>query len=166
MPLETEYKFLLRSVNSNWSYHPVTLGFHQIGAKSALFRPMWPWNLTDDLEKQYGSSLVPLKPVYKIWSQSVNSNWSYRPETPGFHQIGTFLARVSLKFDRWPWKTIGSSPVPLESVYQIWSRSVNSNWSYRPEMPQIGPNFIWPLWPWPLTYDLDLLYRHHSWPWL
>ena len=27
-------------------------GFRQIGAKSALFRPVWPWNLTDDLEKE------------------------------------------------------------------------------------------------------------------
>ena len=30
----------------------LSAGIAQIGVKSALFRPMWPWNLTDDLEKQ------------------------------------------------------------------------------------------------------------------
>ena len=47
------------------------------------------------------------EPLHKILLQSVNSNWSYHPEKPGFRQIGNFSARVTLKYNRWPWKTIG-----------------------------------------------------------
>ena len=50
---------------------------------------------------------MPLVYVYKIWLRSVNSSWSYHPKPPGFRQIDTFSARVTLKFDGWPWKTIG-----------------------------------------------------------
>ena len=31
-------------------------GNTQLGSKSAIFCPVWPWNLTDDIEKQYGTS--------------------------------------------------------------------------------------------------------------
>ena len=35
------------------------------------------------------------------------SNWSYSPETPNLGQIQLFLEPMTLKFDGWPWKTIG-----------------------------------------------------------
>ena len=35
-------------------------------------------------------------------------NLSYSPETPNLgHKCDDFLSRVTLKFDGWPWKTIG-----------------------------------------------------------
>ena len=37
----------------------------------------------------------------------MNSNWSYGPETPNLGQNRCFLSRVTLKFARWSWKTIG-----------------------------------------------------------
>ena len=37
----------------------------------------------------------------------MNSNWSYSPETPDLGQMQRFFSRVTLKFDGWPWKTIG-----------------------------------------------------------
>ena len=33
----------------------------QIGSKLAIFRPVWPWNLTDDFEKKKGTSSMPLQ---------------------------------------------------------------------------------------------------------
>ena len=36
--------------------------------------PMWPWNLTDDLEKQPGTSSMPHQELYIISSPYVNSN--------------------------------------------------------------------------------------------
>ena len=30
----------------------------QIGFKSSIFQPTWPWNLMDDLKKQYGTSSI------------------------------------------------------------------------------------------------------------
>ena len=38
---------------------------------------------------------------------SVNSNWSYNPETPNSGQNCNFLSCVTLKFDEWPLKTTG-----------------------------------------------------------
>ena len=42
-----------------------------------------------------------------ISDPSVNSNWSYSPETPNLGQIRWFFSRVTLQFDVWPWETIG-----------------------------------------------------------
>ena len=42
---------------------------------------VWLLNLTDDLEKQQGSSHVPHQTLCLISSHYVNSNWSYSPET-------------------------------------------------------------------------------------
>ena len=42
---------------------------------------MWPWNLTDDLEKQKGTSPKQHQAICIISSSYVNLNWSYSPET-------------------------------------------------------------------------------------
>ena len=36
-------------------------GNAQFGSNSTIFRAVWPWNLTDDLGKQYGTSSMLLK---------------------------------------------------------------------------------------------------------
>ena len=131
------------------------------GSKSAIFCPVWPWNLMDDLEKQYCTSSMLLQAMCIIWKLLMNSNWSYSPEMlnlsqnqwffvlrdleiwwltfknnrasllccfklcASFHchqwiqtkvtfrkrsireEISDFLSCVTLKFDRWPWKTTG-----------------------------------------------------------
>ena len=46
---------------------------------------------------------------------SVNSNWSYSPETPIWVKFDDFFNRVTLKFDGWPWKPIG------HLFYATWS---------------------------------------------
>ena len=56
-------------------------GNAQSGSSSTLFRAVWPWNLTDDLEKQYGTSPKHHQAICIISSSYVNSNWSYSPET-------------------------------------------------------------------------------------
>ena len=60
-------------------------------SKSGIFCPLWPWNLTDDLEqgKSEGfDSCDRPSNLAQIWVK-----------------IGNFLSRVTLKFDIW--KTIG-----------------------------------------------------------
>ena len=49
-----------------------------------------------------------------------------------------FFSRVTLKFDGWPWKTIGTSPKHYQAIWIISSSYVNSNWSYSPETPNLG----------------------------
>ena len=90
-----EYKLEIQSGNaqfgSNWRY---------------FFCPAWPWNLIDDLEKQQGTSSVQHKAFCIISKPWVNSNWSYSPETLNSGQNPRFvLSCVTLKFDRWLWKT-------------------------------------------------------------
>ena len=79
----------------------------QIWFKSLIFQPVRPWNLMDNLKQIIGSCSIPHQALCIIWNPSVNSNWSYGPETPNSGQHWQFLSRVTLKFDGWPWKTIG-----------------------------------------------------------
>ena len=74
-----EFKLELQSGNS------------QFGSKSTIFLAVWPWNLTDDLEKQKGTSRKQHQALCIISSSYVNSNWSYGPET------------AKLGLDLWYW---------------------------------------------------------------
>ena len=60
----------------------------------------------DDLDKQYDNSSRLYQASSIILKASVNSNWK-----PGNTQFRTklviVLCRVTLKFDEWPWKSIG-----------------------------------------------------------
>ena len=55
-------------------------------------------------------------------------------------EIGDMLSRVTLKFDGWPWKTTGHLFYATSSFVQhfVAIGLVNSNWSYSPEMPNLG----------------------------
>ena len=74
-------------------------------------------------------------------------------------QIFNLSAPVTLKF--------GTFSMPLQAFCIIWSPSVNSNWSYRPETPNLCQNCrsFTPLWPWPLASDFDLLHEHYIYQW-
>ena len=89
-------------------------GNAQFGSKSTIFWAVWPWNLTDDLEKQWGTSPKQHQAVCIISSSYVNSNWSYSPETVklGFglcdldlwHLTLTFCMDLILVIDNNSWK--------------------------------------------------------------
>ena len=49
----------------------------QFGSNSTIFRAVWRWNLTDDLQKQEGTSSMPLQALCIISYPLVNSNWSF-----------------------------------------------------------------------------------------
>ena len=94
-------------------------------------------------------------------------------------KTGDYVSRVTLKFDGWPWKTIGHLLFTTLSFMRPWnltddlekqydtfskqhqalciisSRYMNPTWSYGPETAEWGS---WPLRPRPLTSDLDLLH--------
>ena len=97
----------------SWSvlYHVITIGGFQLELQSgngqfgSIFGdicPLWPWNLTDDLDKQNDASPMLRKSLCIISSPYVDSNSNYGPETT---------------------KIL---------------------------------NWVWPLYPWPLTSDIDL----------
>ena len=65
------------------------------GSNSTIFRVVWPWNLTNDLEKQQDTSPKQHQAICIISSSYVNSNWSYSPETV---KLGCDLCDLDL----WP----------------------------------------------------------------
>ena len=145
----SEFKLELQSGNAQFSSKVViflscvTLKFDE-----------WHWKITGHLFYTTTSSLGI------NWKPLVNSNWSYSPETLNSGKNRHFLSCVTLKFDRWPWKTIGHLSWATSSFVHhfiaisqfklgLWSRNA---W--------IG---FWPLWAWPLTSDL--LHGHHFCHW-
>ena len=78
----------------------------RVRRKSAIFCPVWPWYLTADLEKR-----AHLLSCFKLCA-SFHSHWwiqtgvRIRKRSVEL-KIDEFFNRVTLKFDGWPWKTIG-----------------------------------------------------------
>ena len=68
------------------SHHRIQIGVtvwkHSIRDKSAIFCPMSPWNLTNNLEKQWKTSFMLLQALDVIYTPSMNSKWSYSPIMP------------------------------------------------------------------------------------
>ena len=91
-------------VNSNWSYNPEMLNQ---GKNWWFFVPcnLEIWRMT------LKNNRAPLLCYFKIYA----SFHSHRSIQTGVRvrkrqiqvKIGHFLSRLTLKFDRWPWKTIG-----------------------------------------------------------
>ena len=69
---------------------------------------MWHWNLTDEFEKQQGTSSKQHQAVCIISSSYVNLNWSYSRE-----RLSWALTSVTLTFDLWPWPFARISPLSL-----------------------------------------------------
>ena len=79
----------------------------QIGFKSSIFQPVWPWNLMDDLE----NNRAPLLYDIKFCASFQIQRWTQTRVTVRKRsirvKIGDFLSCVTLKFEGWPWKSIG-----------------------------------------------------------
>ena len=79
-----DFKFELQSGNA------------QFGSNSTIFRAVWPWNLTDDLEKQYGTSSKQHQAIFHhhMWIQT---GVTVRK------RLSWVVTSVTLTFDLWPW---------------------------------------------------------------
>ena len=83
---------------SSFVHHLIAIGEFKLelqpgnalfGSNSTIFLGVWPWNLTDDLEKK-GTSSMLLQALCVICKPWVNSNWSFSPETPNLGQNRRF----------------------------------------------------------------------------
>ena len=104
-PLLYYIKLCASFQSHRWILTGVTVRKRSIRVKTGNFLSCV--NLTDDIEKQYGTSPILLQALCIISWPLVTSNWSYSPEMPNLGQNQQFFSRVTLKFDGWPWKTIG-----------------------------------------------------------
>ena len=93
-------------VASSFMHHFIVIGEFKLkvqsgnakfGSKSAIFLAVWPCNLTDDLQKQKGSSPKQNQALCIISAPYVNSNWSYGPETAKWgHNLWTLTLCVGI----------------------------------------------------------------------
>ena len=58
---------------------------------------MWPGNLMEELEKQQGTSSILCQALCIISKPSVNSNWSYSPESPNLSKNWWFFPPCDVK---------------------------------------------------------------------
>ena len=89
----------------------------QFRSKLAIFCPVRPWNVTNDLEKQKGTSSRQHQALCIISLPYVNLNWSYGPETVKWgHDL--------CDLDLWPWPFAWTSHlsmvISLENFRMVW----------------------------------------------
>ena len=78
----------------------------QIGFKSSIFQPVWPWNFMDDPEKWKGLLYyIKLCASFQI-HQWIETGVTVR-KRPIKVKIDNFFSHLTLQFDLWPWTTIG-----------------------------------------------------------
>ena len=79
----------------------------QIGFKSSIFQPVWPWYLMDDPK----NNRAPLLYYIKLCASFEIHQWIQTGVTVRKYliwvKIDDFISSVTLQFDVWPWKTIG-----------------------------------------------------------
>ena len=75
---------------------------------------------------------------------------------PIWVKIGDVLSRVTLKFDGWPWKTIGHLSFAVSSFVQHFIAIGEFQLELQSGNAQFGSNLtiFRAVWPWNLTYDL------------
>ena len=79
---------------------------------------MWPWNfkLMDDLEKQKGTFSILLQVFCTLLKPSVNSNWSYSPETLNSGQNRRLFGPCDLEIRRMTFK---NNRAPLLCYFKL-----------------------------------------------
>ena len=114
-PLLCYFKLCAAFRSHWWIQTGVTVRKRPIWVKIDGFLAVWPWNLTDDLEKQKGTSPKHYQAICIISSSYVISNWSYRPETV---KLGCDLCDLDL----WP--------LTLTVCMDVTSFTGNNSWKF------------------------------------
>ena len=139
-------------VNSNWSFSPETPNLGQI----------WPFLVPCDLEIWWMTlgNRAPLLCCFKLCASFHSHRWIQTGVTVRKRsirvKIGVLLSRVTLKFDRWPWKTIEHLFYVASSFLQYFIAIGEFKLKLQSGNAQFGSKsaFYCPVWPWNLTDDL------------
>ena len=141
-------------MKSNWSYSPKT---PNLGQNRWFFVcPVWPWNLTADTEKEYGTSSILHQALYIISKPWVNSNWSYSPETRNSGQNRRFS--VSCDIEIW-WVTLENNRAPLLSNIKLFilfnhHMLIQIEVTVRKRLSWVSTSvtLTFDIWPWPFAW--------------
>ena len=118
-------------------------GNAQSGSNRTIFLAVWPWNLPDDLEQGKSEGFESCdRPIVR--------------KRPIWVKIGDVLYRVTLKFDEWPWKTIGHLSFAVSSFVQHFIAIGEFKLELQSGNAQFGSNstIFRAVWPCNLMYDL------------
>ena len=147
-------------VNSNWSYSPETPNLGQI---RCLLKPcdLEIWQMTSK------NSRAPLLCYFKLCAAFHSHWWIQTGVTVGNPQSGSsqiqrFLARCDLEIWR---MTLKNNRAPLINSIKLYVSFHHHMWIQTGVTVRKGKVGSWPLWPWPLTSDLDLLHGPYPGPW-
>ena len=131
-------------------------GNTQLGSKSATFvlcdLEIWWMTLKDNR--------APLLCYFKICASFHSHLWNQNEVTVRKHQIwvkiSNFLSCVTLKFYRWPWKTIGHLFYATSSSVHHFIAICEFKMELQSGNSQFGSKsaIFCPVWPWNLTDDL------------
>ena len=98
----------------------------------------------------------------EIWQMALRNGWApllccYSPEIPNLGQNRLFFSRVTLKFDKWPWKTIGHLSYIASSfgchfiaISELKLKSQSGNAQFRSKWVTFCS-----MWPWNLMDDIE-----------
>ena len=142
-------------VNSNWSYSPETPNLGQI---RRFLEPcdLEIWRMT------FKNNRAPLLCYFKLcasFHSHLNSNWSYSPEKSGSNSA--ILAPCNLEIWR---MTLKNNRALLLSNIKLYVSFHHHMWIQTGVTVRKRKFGSWPLWPWPLTSDLDLLHGPYPGP--
>ena len=132
-------------------------GNAQFGSKSIIFLAVWALNLTDDLEKQYGTSPKQHQALCTISAPYVNSNWSYGTETPNLGRNQRFFAMRDLEIRQ---MTLKNNRSPLLCCFNLCASFQSHRWIqtgvtvWKRQNWVKSDNFL-AVWPWNLADDLQ-----------
>ena len=127
----------------------------QFGSKSAIFCSVWPSNLMDDLENNrdlfysassFANHFIAIS-EFKLELQSKNAQ---------FGSKSIFMSSLTLKFDRWSWKTIGHIFYATSSFVHHFKAIGDFKVELQPGNTQFESKLMifLAMWPWNLMDDL------------
>ena len=141
-----------------WIQTGVTVWKRLIWVKIDNFFFRRPWNLMDDLEKQWGTSSMLLQALCSISQPLMNSNWSYSPETPNLGKIRRFLEPRDLEIWR---MTLKNNRAPVPSIIKLYASFYYHMWiqtgvTVRKLLSWVvtSVTLTFDLWPWPFAWTL------------
>ena len=141
-------------MNSNWSYSPETPNLGQI---RRFLEPcdLQIWCMT------LKNTRAPLLCYFKLYASFRSHRWIQAgvtvPKCPIWVKIDDFFSRVTLRFDAWPWKTIGHLFYATSSFVHHFVAIGDFKLELQSGNAQFGSNLtiFRAVWPCNLTYDLE-----------
>ena len=143
-------------------------GNTKFGSKSMIFLPCvtlkfdrWPWKTIGHLF--YATSSL----VHHFIAICEFKNGVTIRKHQIWVEISDFLSCVTLKFDGWPWNTIGHLFYATSSFMHHFIAIREFKMELQSGNAKFGSKsaIFCPVWPWPLTSDLDLLHGYHFCHW-